>query len=284
MRKKLIIGGAVFVGFIVLTLILCFSVFTIKSVDIDFRTSLTMSWEEESIMESAELDYGRCLLFLSKKQYKDRVEKKNPYLEVINIETIFPSKLVFHVAERQELFAIKRETDVVKLDKDLKVLKIEDGEDYQSNEANPILLSGVTINKDFSEGDFLDIKEKGLKKFLPAMTEVSKTLNQTLGFCKSINLVEEKNYYLNQAEITMDITTFSDRKITIKNIDSNLNFKLQRVFQTLPMLYEKLVDNGTYTNEEVDRCSIVVGNQISNQNELYTHIYLDGEIITDSDK
>ena len=280
MKKKLIIFGSFFVGFVVLVLILCFSVFTIKSVEVDFRTSATMDWDEESIMESGELDYGRCLLFLSKKGYKDKIEKQNPYLEVINIETVFPSKLVFHVAERQELFAVKSEGKIIKLDKDLKVLKIEEESVYQSTEQNAILLAGLTINKEFSEGDFLDVKEKGLKNFLASMTEVSKTFNQVLGFCKSINLIGERNYYINQDETVVEITTFTDRKITIKNIDSNLNFKLQRVFQTLPMLYEELVDNGTYTNEQVDRCSIVVGNQISDPNKLYVHIYLDGEIIT----
>jgi hypothetical protein len=36
------------------------------------------------------------------------LEKENSYLKVINIETIFPNKLIVHCAEREEFFSIKK--------------------------------------------------------------------------------------------------------------------------------------------------------------------------------
>jgi len=282
-KKRLIIAGGVVVCIIALMLTLCFAVFTIKTVDIDFRTSTSKAWDKNELIDSCDINYGKCLLFLSKKGYEEKLEKENPYLEVINIETVFPSKLVIHLAERQELYAINDNGKMVYLDKDLKVLKIVE-ESYVSTESNAILLSNLSIEKEYEVGDFLSVKESGLRNFLSAMIENSKTLNQTLGFCKNIAVSQEINYLNNNTETNMEITTFSDRKITIKNIDVNLNYKLQRVFQTLPRLYETLVENGDYTNEEVDRCAIVVGNQITNTSELYVHIYLDGNIITRGQK
>lgn len=285
MKKKIIISLSILLGVIATALTLCFTVFTVKTVDIDFRTSTSLEWSTEELIETAEIQNGQCVLFLSKKGYVANLEKKNPYLEVINIETVFPSKLVIHCAERRELFAIQNESEIIYCDKDFKILRRSYGT-FDSSKDNPILLKNLTIKGEYEIGDFLDIEEKGMKRFLSSMVENSKTYPQTLGFCKEIILEKVDNTLSNQKEVNMTMRTFSDREIKILNIDLYLTRKLNYVFQGLPELYDLLVTNGEYTVEEVNRCSLVVGNQITavgnnivQTDELYIHIYLDGKVI-----
>lgn len=285
MKKKLIIALSVLLGLIATALTLCFTVFTVKTVDLDFRTSTTLEWSTEEILQSAKIQKGKCVLFLSKKGYVASLEKNNPYLEVINIETVFPSKLIIHCAERRELFAIQNESEIVFCDKDLKVLRKGYGT-FDSTKENAILLKNLTASGEYEVGDFIDAEEKGIKRFFSSMVENSKTYPQTLGFFKEISLERVDNPLSNEKEDNMIIKTFSDREIKILNIDLYLTRKLNYVFQALSGLYDLLVTNGDYTSEEVDRCSLVVGNQITisgtkiiQTEELYVHIYLDGKVI-----
>lgn len=278
MKKKLVISLSVLLGLIAIALTLCFTVFTIKDVELDFRTSTELEWKNEEVIESGEINKGKCLLFLSKKGYVSNLEKKNPYLEVINIETVFPSKLIIHCAERKELFAIKSGDKTVYCDKDLKILRIEN-EDFTSTKENAILLEGLTITSELEVGSFLEYNEKGLERFFSSMVENSKTYAQTIGFCREIKISRDFNALSNKDETNVIISTFSDREIKILNIESNFSKKLQRMFQALPEIYELLLTNGDYTEAEVDRCSLLIGNQITNEDELYIHIYLDGEVI-----
>ena len=283
MKKKLIISISALLGVITVVLTLCFTVFTVKEVEIDFRTSLEQPYDEEEIIKEANIDFGKCLLFMSKTGYIKRIEEKFPYLEVINIETVFPSKLVIHCAERQELFAFQKDDQMALLDKDFKVLSVEQG-NFESDKENPILIKGLTFKGEIYEGKFLDITENGLKRFYSSMLENNKTLPQVLGFCKELFVYSEYNPLTNSNETNIVITTFKNREIKILNIDVNLSRKMQRMFQVLPMLYDLLVTNGDYTSEEVDRCAIVIGNQITKQDELYLHVYLDGNVITSENK
>ena len=284
MKKKLILASSVLLGLVVVILTLCFTVFTVKTIDVDFRTSTSQGYDNEQIIQESGIQYGKCLLFMSKGKSIKKLEENYPYLEVINIETIFPSKIVIHCAERKPLFAIQEGESVIICDDDFKVLEKRE-EVYVSSSNNEILLKNLEFdNREIQKGSFLNIKQKEIKSFLSSMMENSLGINQVLGFCKEVELEEEFNYLTNKNEVHITLTTFTERKIKILNIASNLNYKFQRMFQALPMLYELLVTNGDYTSEEVDRCSLVIGNQITNERELYVHIYLDGEIISSKDK
>ena len=283
MNKKLVISLSVILGVVLTAIILCFTVFTIKSVELDFRTSTQHEWNESELVEASRIPNGKCLLFLSTKQYEENLETNYPYLEVINIEKVFPSKIIVHLAEREEFFALKSGESTFFLDKDFKVLRSQT-EGFTSTKTNPILLNGLRFDGEIVVGQKLNIKQTGMKRFLASMIENQKTLQQAEGFVKEIELQEELVSLLNEKQVNMTMKAFGEREIMILNIDVNLSAKIQRVFQTIPMLYESLVDNGDYTIEEVNRCKIVVGNQITNQDELYVHIYLDEEIITSSHK
>lgn len=283
MNKKLVISLSVILGIILTIIILCFTVFTVKSIDIDFRTSTKENWEESEMIENSQIPYGKCLLFMSTSIFTKNLEEKYPYIQIINIEKVFPSKLVIHVAEREELFAIEKDAKTAILDKDFKVLKTYDG-NYESKKTNAILLKNLNFTNELVLSNFLQIEETGLKRFYSSMQENNKSLGQALGFIKEIDVETNFNPLTNKTEQDMTICTFGQRKIKILDIDSYLSKKFQRMFWTLPMMYEELVDNGDYTVEEVDRCEILIGNQITDQSEIYVHIYLDGEVITSKTK
>ena len=283
MNKKLVISLSVVLGIVLTMIILLFTVFTVKSVEIDFRTSTEKEWSESEIVEGSKIPFGKCLLFMSTKKFEENLETTYPYLEVINIEKVFPSKIVIHVAEREELFVVQNGESQIYLDKDFKVLKIADG-NFESTKENPILLKGLNFDGQASPGEFLKTEQDGLKRFYASMVENRKTLEQTEGFVKEITLEKEDNPLTSKTEVHMTMQTFAGREIKILNINSNLNHKLTRALQIIPMLYETLVDNGDYTSEEVDRMNIAIGNQITNEKELYVHVYLDGEIVTSPSK
>ena len=111
-KKKWLIAGGVIIGIVAIFLILLFTVFTLKTVDIKFHTSVDkLVGMQEQIIEKGDFRYNSTVVFHSKKGYVDKLEKEFPYLEVVNIETVFPNKFVLHVAEREEVYAVKTEND-----------------------------------------------------------------------------------------------------------------------------------------------------------------------------
>ena len=141
MKKKIIIAGSVLLVLIALVITLCFTVFSLKAVEIDYRTSRTvlLQVEDEDIISAGEFKIGSPVLFHSKKEYKTKIEQYNPYIKVVNIETVFPDKLVVHICERQEVYAVAFNGGNYICDEELRVLRVDEA--YQSNSSNPILLN-----------------------------------------------------------------------------------------------------------------------------------------------
>ena len=92
-NKKLIISLSVVLGIVLLLIILYFTVFTLKSVEVDFRNESHIYSEEskQSIAEDSIIKKGSSIFTLSKKTITKTLEKNNPYLKIINIETVSPS-------------------------------------------------------------------------------------------------------------------------------------------------------------------------------------------------
>ena len=77
---------------IVLVVILSFTLFSLRTIELDFRTNKTYITEtDQEIIESGEIKMGGSVFFRSKNKYIEKIESKNPYIKVVNIETVFPS-------------------------------------------------------------------------------------------------------------------------------------------------------------------------------------------------
>lgn len=245
--KSLIVTLAIIIGVIITSVIFCFTLFTVKDVKIDFRTEITSGYAEQEIIEKSGIGYGQCVFFLKKSNVEQNIEKNFPYLEVINIETVIPSHIIFHLAEREEFYAIKHGGQTIFCDDELKVLRIAEGVEYTSTSSNAILLQNVTIeNNTVSVGDFLSVKQDGVYGLYDAMLLNNRKRPEMLSLFKEIDVVEygEKEVIKDgktvekEWQTSIKITTHEGREIFIGNISYGLEYKLSKVFAVMSSIFE----------------------------------------------
>lgn len=153
MKKKVIIAFSALVAVIGLLLLLTYTLFALREVEIDYRTSHSnITATDEEIIESGEIDLGGTVFFRNKKKIEQRIENAHPYIDVINIETVFPSKFVIHVKERAKVYAVAGDGEYYFCDENLRVLEIS----RELTEASPILLEGDFTAKRMQVGQYID--------------------------------------------------------------------------------------------------------------------------------
>lgn len=249
MSKKLIISLSILFSVIAVMLILFWTLFALSTVSVEFHsTTKNLTVSEDEIIEAGQFRYGACVLFEGKKTSIERINEKvkeNPnfaYLRVTNIETSFPNKFVIHVTEREELFAVEHDGQVLICDRDFRVLKIED--DFDSKNDNAILLKGLKIlNEKISIGDFLKIKQQSMKKFYSVMVQNNRDLNEQLGKFKEIVLSDYQDEITRKTYVSMQMSTFNGRKFVINNIDFAFANKVQKMFSVESALFSQNVDD-----------------------------------------
>ena len=154
MKKKWIIASGIVVFIVGLLVLLAFTLFSLRSIKVDYRTStLNLTATEQEIIDSADFKMNTSVLFHGKKGYINKIESAFPYIKVVNIETVFPSRFVIHVAEREEIYAFEGESGYLICDDEFKILKIE-----SSFQNDAILLNGVSFKGVEKEGEFLEVE------------------------------------------------------------------------------------------------------------------------------
>lgn len=265
MKKKWIISLSA-IGVVIITIvILCFTLFTVQNISIDYRTSLVYQYNDDEIIAASKLEKGKSVLFLKKQQYIDNIEKAYPYLEVINIETSFPSKLTIHVRERQPFYAVKNGERFMLLDSSLKVLEMVD--EFSSTQTNAILLP---FDIGGEEGDFLSLDY--LTDFYDAILLNSKTREDGLATFKQIEYFESENEIYHNREKGLKITLHSGREVYLHNASYGLAYKLNKFYAVENSLY-KLAD--MLSTEQIQESEIHINNyQGSNYTEKDSYFYL----------
>ena len=93
-NKRLAVCLVIF-AFLVVIVVLTSTVFALKEVSVEFlSTTDKLSGQQDIVIESANFSYGESTLFLNRQKYIDRIEKNNPYIKIVNIQSVFPNKLV----------------------------------------------------------------------------------------------------------------------------------------------------------------------------------------------
>ena len=265
MKKKWIIALSVILGVVILIIILAFTVFSLKSVEIDFRTSKSyITATDEEIIESGEFSYGSSVFFHGKKKYEERLESKYPYLKVINIETVFPSRFIVHVAERQEVFALSHNGQVYICDEEFKVLRIESS--FTSDQTNPILLEGALVRGDYyAVGEFMDVES--FPPIYSALYENNRPLGEQISLIESINLEQIYDDNINQTQPALALKFFNGQTYKIYNCTYGLTYKVRLMLEVFSQIYTYIgktitIDGGevVLTEENLKTATIEIRN------------------------
>lgn len=255
-HKKLIIVLSVIVALLITLIVLMFTLFSLKSVEIEFETGNKIITNEMQSQIISEIDLGGTVFFKNKDEMTSKIEKKYPYVKVINIETILPNKFIIHIAERQEIYAITSLNRTCYLDNELKVLRINEG-NFISVSTNAIKLDLFGLDFDlsaFSEGQFFDISEltinssnktinlgeqtqEVLNNLLNCFQINNRTLVDLKALAKSITFGTYIDYRNGETALQAKIVDFNDFEICILCSNENLEDKVSNMLYA----YEKIM-------------------------------------------
>ena len=249
MKKKWIIALSTIFAVIVLVVILSFTLFSLRTIELDFRTNKTYITEtDQEIIESGEIKMGGSVFFRSKNKYIEKIESKNPYIKVINIETVFPSKFVIHVAERQEIFAVEHNDQFYITDDEFKVLRITDS--YISDQTNAMLLEGLQVaDENYAVGQFMDVS--GYQPIYDALFENNRSLSEQITLIESINLTEIYDDVLNENQSAIELEFFNGQTYIIYNSTYGLTYKVELMLDVFSQIYTYIGQTIKVNGEDV---------------------------------
>ena len=125
MNKRLIVLISFF-AFIVLIIVLSSTVFSLRTVQVNFLSTTNYLENEIDIISSANFSYGESIFFIDREVYTNEIEQNNPYIKVVSLEVVFPNRLIIHAVERNEMYAFKLSDNSYAItDDELKVLSIK---------------------------------------------------------------------------------------------------------------------------------------------------------------
>lgn len=211
--------------FFAVVVVLTSTVFSLASVELKFLSTTINLTDEQAILQSVDFRYGENVLLANKKSYIAQIEKQNPYIRVLNIETIFPNKYIINAVERTETYVFKMDNNkYAKTDENLKVLSISNV--YQNNTENGIQIknSALTSQTNIVEGDFF-VAPNG---FLKGLFDCFREWNDSYAAIKSKIESVELNYNNDEQRILINMR--SGVQIIVRKVQNNLSDKLNLAF------------------------------------------------------
>lgn len=222
-KRTQLITLSVLLLFVVLV-VLSSSIFSFSQVGVDYlSTTINLNVTKESLLKDSGFNTGKSIFFLKKLEAQNSIEQKNPYIKVVNIETVFPNKVIFHIAERQELFAIECDNNYYILDEEGKVLSQKTT--ILSSAGSAITIYGLTQNEDaFNVGSFIENNET-LSNLTYCFKEWTTKLSALKVHIKSVTIQDN----------VLNIGMRCGLKIVVTDYNLNLSNKLNLAFS----IYDK---------------------------------------------
>lgn len=224
---------------IVLFVVLTSTIFCFKNVELNFLSNtIVLNEKNDEILNSGDFKFGKSIFFLNKNEIKNTLEEKNPYLKVINIETIFPNKIKINVIERNSLLCLKGYNEgnfssFMIIDEDAKVL--ENLNSFSNTKLNPILVS--------TEGEKFEAFTAG-QVYSGEYNQILKNLStELLAYRSNVNLLKAnfEEIILNyESEDTIKIKMRSGTDIVLKNASQRLPEKFMLALSTYDNLSDKI--------------------------------------------
>ena len=276
--KKILISLSSVVLLAAILVTLAFTVFSLKTVKIDWRTShANVTLSDQQLIDGGQFSFGSSVFFHSKKGYQEKIESLSPYLDVVNIETVFPSTFVIHLAQRQEVYAFSSGQQTLICDQNLRILRLE--QDFSSTQDNAMLVQGFSFEESsYQPGQYLEIEN--FIDVYSSLFECNRTLSQQQALIKSIQFVQEYDQNIKETQTTAVLQLFGGQSVQIKNASYGLKYKLDMFLQVYSNLYsligQEIGSGGVWTKEILDGCTIIVNNYYNfsehNESECYFNI------------
>lgn len=265
-KKRWIIAVSLLVGIIAIIITLSFTLFALKEVKIDFRTSHNLiTLTDEEIIESGQFKMGSSVFFHGKNGYIQNIENASPYIKVVNIETQFPSTFVVHISQRQEVYALSFEGGHYICDEEFRILRIEDN--FISSQANAIEvdLDELNINGKIV-GEYLPIEI--MPNIYGMLFENNRPLNEQIAMIESVKVYSEYDSVVKKSQITSELKFYSGQTFKIINCGYGLKYKVKMMIDVFSQIYDfigkdiKLPDGSTatLTEENLKTCTILITN------------------------
>lgn len=234
MKNKRLAIFLIILTILTVFVILSSAIFSLKFVEIKFLSSTNvLTYTEHEIIESGNFKYGENVFFSSKSNYIKNLEKANPYIKVINIETKFPNKLVINAVERDECYVIKLSNNKYAVtDEQMKVLKLLDVYKNTSNNGIEIKNTNLT-SQTVEEGDFFVLENDYFKVLFNSFREWKISYNEVKEKIENIQLNFNK---AGQLLINMR----SGVKVVIDNSSVQMSDKINMAFS----IYDTTTKNG----------------------------------------
>lgn len=151
--KRIIIIFSVLVGLMIIVILAC-TLFNLKKVELSFENTAASECFKTDKQQQELHDYamryqGKNLLFLSERKMAEDVSSVSPYILAIDVERVFPNKVILHVSGREEMFIIKLSEDGYFVCDSMGVVlrKTTVNEDNTSLKKPNVLVSGVTVSE-----------------------------------------------------------------------------------------------------------------------------------------
>lgn len=259
----MIVGISALVLVVGLILLLSYTFFSLKEVELDYRTSHTnITATDEEIIESGQIKMGGTVFFRNKAKIEENIENEFPYLNVINIETVFPSKFVIHLAERQEVYAIQGNEEYYICDEEFRVLDIEKDLD----QTRAILLTGDFSLERMDVGQYITSIDNS--KIYQALYEKNLTLGNQKDLIEKITLCTIYDDGIKEDIDAVKVSLKGGQTLTLANPEENLSYKAHLFMQVYANLFdmigkESLQADGSMallTEENLKTCEIFINN------------------------
>lgn len=245
-----------------LFVLLSFTFFGLHTIEVDFRTSHQVI-SEQQVLSNITLKKNCPIYFQNKKKCTNKIEETLPYAKVINIESVFPSKIIIHVAERNEVYAIEDDDKTYICDDDLRVLRKETS--FSSTEQNAMLLNlEEKLNGEYEVGDYINVNK------MPSIYQTFYSLNRGLGeqieIIESITESQEYDEVLKKNVGVLTLKLFSGKKVKFYNVDNYLKEKAKMFIDVYSQLFDYIgmnlkVGEGQYkelSEEDLKNCTIAI--------------------------
>lgn len=198
--KRVLLGMLATVCFLTVTLVILFTVFKIKTINVVGQSPYTI----EEIISKSGCENGYNLLFVPSDKVKSTLLKEFPYIKSINIKRLPPNTLQIEVVPLEVSMSIQSEGNWLYTSANGKIA----GSSSSPSE-NTVKVTGMpTVNKE--PGEYIEITDENAKMaYLEVMSMVIE--HGSFSKCKALDLTDIYNITINyENRITIKIGNVSD--------------------------------------------------------------------------